>query len=262
MKAIILAAGQGSRFHGLTSNMPKCMLHFAGQPLLHHQLRVLAEAGITDITVVKGYLGDKVETESKVYWNYEYASSNMVVSLLAAEVELYGDVLVSYGDLVYDGSFLDAVLSATVSEVGVVIDLEWRKYFEARFDDPFIDAESLLLSDDQAILDIGRKMPSEDEVMGQYVGVTRLTANGCRALLDLTSELRKNRPDWRYRGKSFAELYMTDLLQLLVDGGVDVHAIPIANGWLEFDSRQDLERAEDWWRSGTLKEFVRLPERH
>ena len=44
--------------------------------------------------------------------------------------------------------------------------------------------------------------------------------------------------------RSFAQLYMTDLLQGLIDQGRAVHAVPIRGGWLEVDSTTDLALAE------------------
>ena len=58
MKAIILAAGMGSRLKPLTDSMPKCMLEIAGKPLLHHQISTLRRAGVRNIIVVGGYLAE------------------------------------------------------------------------------------------------------------------------------------------------------------------------------------------------------------
>ena len=55
MKAIILAAGRGSRMKNLTDEKPKCLAKLRGKPLLEWQLTSLREAGIEDIAIVTGY---------------------------------------------------------------------------------------------------------------------------------------------------------------------------------------------------------------
>ena len=54
MKAIILAAGKGTRLRPLTNSKPKCLVELAGKSLLEHQLDTLFECGITDIHVIGG----------------------------------------------------------------------------------------------------------------------------------------------------------------------------------------------------------------
>src|SRR4029077_9041280 len=55
VKAVILAAGQGTRLRPLTDDRPKCMVELGGVPLLHRQLAALLQAGVTDVSVVVGY---------------------------------------------------------------------------------------------------------------------------------------------------------------------------------------------------------------
>lgn len=47
MRAIILAAGQGTRLRPYTNDRPKCMVELLGKPLLHRQLEVLRAGGWT-----------------------------------------------------------------------------------------------------------------------------------------------------------------------------------------------------------------------
>ena len=55
LRAVILAAGRGSRLHPYTENRPKCLMELGGMTLMERQLRALRGAGITDIVVVTGY---------------------------------------------------------------------------------------------------------------------------------------------------------------------------------------------------------------
>ena len=59
--AVILAAGFGSRFVPLTFEMPKGLLEVYGERMIERQIKQLHEAGVTDITIVVGYLKEKFE---------------------------------------------------------------------------------------------------------------------------------------------------------------------------------------------------------
>ena len=61
MKAVILAAGNGTRLRPFTLDTPKPLLEIAGQPLIHYSIDALRLAGISDIAVVVGYMAERVE---------------------------------------------------------------------------------------------------------------------------------------------------------------------------------------------------------
>lgn len=61
MKAMILAAGCGTRLKPLTDHRPKPMMEVGGQPLIGHQLRWLAEAGVSEVIVNLHHLGEQIE---------------------------------------------------------------------------------------------------------------------------------------------------------------------------------------------------------
>jgi CTP:phosphocholine cytidylyltransferase-like protein len=72
MNAIILAAGMGSRLNPLTLDTPKPLVKVAGRPMIEYSLDFLIEAGITDITIVTGYLAHKFD-----YLMAKYAKANI-----------------------------------------------------------------------------------------------------------------------------------------------------------------------------------------
>lgn len=61
MKAMILAAGLGSRMRPLTDHTPKPMLKVAGKPLIEHQINKLVAAGIKDFVINTAYLAEQIE---------------------------------------------------------------------------------------------------------------------------------------------------------------------------------------------------------
>ena len=58
MRAILLAAGQGSRLRNSTNNLPKCLIKIGGASILEHQINALRGHHITDISLVIGTKGE------------------------------------------------------------------------------------------------------------------------------------------------------------------------------------------------------------
>ena len=86
MKAIILAAGRGTRMKALTEEKPKCLVELDGQSLLEKQLNALRQAGIEDIAIVTGYRRELLIPFNLVeFHNPRWAETNMVTSLACAE---------------------------------------------------------------------------------------------------------------------------------------------------------------------------------
>ena len=92
MKALILAAGRGSRLRELTDDRPKCLVSLAGRPLLRWQHDALCAAGAKDVLVVRGYLAERLVPEAAglpsgafaTVDNPRWAQCNMLASLLCA----------------------------------------------------------------------------------------------------------------------------------------------------------------------------------
>ena len=61
MKAIILAAGKGTRMRELTNDVPKPMLKVQGKPILEHILQGIVAAGIRDVFIVTGFRAEAIE---------------------------------------------------------------------------------------------------------------------------------------------------------------------------------------------------------
>ena len=111
MKAVILAAGKGTRLGSMTTETPKCLVEIGGRPILDYQLAGLEAAGVDDIVVVAGYLADQVIAHAagryRVLINDQYDSSNSIYSLWVAREEAAGkDFVLLNGDVVADPELL------------------------------------------------------------------------------------------------------------------------------------------------------------
>ena len=115
MRAVVLAAGEGTRLRPLTADRPKCLVELGGRSLLERQIAVLRAAGISDITVVGGYRADQLRGQTwQVVRNEDYATTNMVATLFCARDTWSSDtdLVVCYGDIVYEQRVLRTLLAS------------------------------------------------------------------------------------------------------------------------------------------------------
>lgn len=243
MKALILAAGQGSRLRPYTNDRPKGMLEINGKTILDHQIEMFYNCGISKIAVVKGYKAESVKTTYSVnyYLNKQYEITNMVQTILCAEsiFEENEEVIVSYSDILYRESVLDKLIHCDFSPA-VVVDKDWRSYYSERFGDPYLDAESLVMNERQEIESIGKPNPAPEEVQAQYIGLMKFNRETLEFIKNVTGNPTKE-IGW---GRNVHNCYVTDILQEIVWHGIAVKAVVIDGGWLEIDTLKDYELAE------------------
>lgn len=240
IKAIILAAGEGTRLRPYTLDRPKCLVEVEGVSLLDRQLAVLAAEGVQNVLMIGGYRAEMLRRPGiELRLNPRYFETNMVWTLFCAEDELEGGMLLCYGDIVYSREVLHAVLNSK-ADIAVAIDLEWESYWRARNEDPLSDAETLRLADDGQILEIGQKPESIAEIEGQYMGLMKFSAKGIEMLKKTFHDAKAA---GSLRGKTLEKAYMTDLLQGMIDAGIRLDAVPVHAGWVEVDTVEDLQSA-------------------
>ena len=257
MRAIILAAGEGTRLRPYTADRPKCLVELAGRPLLEHQLDVLASAGVGDVMIVTGYRSQRIAAYGRpTRHNPDWATTNMVASLMCAADVLDGgdDVLIAYSDIVYEAGVI-AQLCSCREPLCTTVDRQWRRLWDLRYEDPLSDAETLTLDEAGDIVEIGRKPRSYADIQAQYMGLILARAEVARLLPIVYRGLE---PAGIYDGKNKVGMYMTSFLQWLIDHGRPVRAVPVDGGWLEVDSAGDLELYERLHEQGALKELCRL----
>ena len=250
-KVLILAAGEGTRLRPLTATLPKTLVPLVGKPLLSRQMAVLHAAGLRDVHIVGGHCAEALEgCGATLLRNADFARTNMVASLYCARALFDGtdDVLVIYGDIVYESTVLKTLLD-TQGPVAVVVDRGWEKLWRLRMDAPLSDAETMRVDGDGRIRELGRKPTSLDDIEGQYIGMFKVSRAFATQFMPRYEQLSENA---KFEGKSKAQMYMTSYLQLLIDAGVEVRAADITHGWLEVDSLDDLNRYETAFADGSL----------
>lgn len=255
MKVIILAAGQGTRLRPLTDDRPKCMVEVNGRSIIERQLDTMRACGIRDedIIIICGYCSDVLksrfeDTGIRFIVNREYNSTNMVCSLMCARnlMEAEEDIIISYGDIIYGEPVFKKILEAQ-DDMSVIVDDGWYAYWSERCENPLDDAETLMFDDHDYLTEIGQKTTELAKVQSQYIGLMRFRGEGLRAMLALGAEAERRSSHgealWRTT-RNYAKMYMTDLLQGLIDEGNKLRAVHIQRGWFEIDDCDDLKVVE------------------
>lgn len=246
MKMIILAAGEGKRLRPYTNKVPKCLVEVAGRTILDWQIRVANACGIREIIVVRGYKREMVVRNGVIFFdNHRYASTNMVASLWKAESLFEDAFIVSYADIIYEKRILDSLICSK-NPINIVVDLDWKEYWERRFENILCDAESLTLDAAGRIASIGQKPKSPEQIHGQYIGLMSFIGDGVRKAREIYENLRHNcesRSTQASAKVNFENLFMTDFLQIIIDSGFPAMSVPVHRGWVEIDSHRDLEVA-------------------
>tara|TARA_Y100000310_G_scaffold345402_1_gene464522 strand:- start:30231 stop:31034 length:804 start_codon:yes stop_codon:yes gene_type:complete len=259
MKAIILAAGLGTRLGKYTEDLPKCMLNFNGESLIERQVATLRAAGVTDISIVRGFNPDKINVKDvKYYFSKDFASTNMVETLFSAELEMEDcdGLLVCYADILYEPRIVQKIMASDVN-VGVCVDSDYWEYWQARTDFPENDMESMVIEGDK-IVDLGNTDCTRTDAEQRYVGLIKFSGKGIVKLREIYHEHRQkyfNLDQPWLRSKSFKKAYMTCMIQALINSGVEVKPVTIQRGWLEFDTVEDYEKYTQWLQDGSLGRF-------
>jgi len=243
MKAIIIAAGMGSRLQHLTNDKPKCLLEYNGKSLLEIQTEALKACGIDEIVVIKGYKQEKINfPQFKYYINDNFMNNNILNSLFYAEPEMNDDLLISYSDIYYEKHVVERLLQST-EDISIVVDIDWKGYYEGRTEHPIEEAENVIFNAQNKVLEIGKIVTNKNDVHGEFIGMMKCTKKGCEILrkhFNRAKQLFEGKPF--QRAKTFEKAYLTDMLQDLVDMGVKVHCVIIEQGWMEIDTIQDYEK--------------------
>jgi choline kinase len=246
LRAVILAAGRGSRMGALGDGRPKCLVELEGQPLIARQIAALRHGGVDQIGVVRGYRADLIDFPDLTYFaNERWSETNMVMSLAAAATWLCaGPVIVSYADIFYRGSLVRGLAGAP-GQLVITYDRAWRDLWTRRFADPLTDAETFRLDGAGQLLEIGGRTTRIEDIEGQYMGLLKFTPPAWSVIEKLLSTL-----DAAIRDR----LDMTGLLRrLLAARELPIGTFGTDGQWGEIDNPEDAALYRNMVRDGDLR---------
>jgi phosphoenolpyruvate phosphomutase len=238
LRAIVLASPRGEDLRDLTNAKPKTMIEVNGNPILHKLVAHFRREGIDDIVVVRGYKKDSVHADGVQFVdNDNFSTSGEVQSLNEAYDSLNGELLISFGDILFRSYILDGLLEAK-DDIVIAVDAAWEQRGSFNGLEDFVRVSrpySLEYDDAECWLEEMEPTIDRELVQGEWIGLVRTSSRGTEVVKSAVAELSL-RPD-------AASLQLYDLFNHLVRAGESVRVVYHMGHWLDVDSLEDLARA-------------------
>ena len=238
MKAIIAAAGKGTRMLHLSKDKPKHLIEVLGKPFLYYVLKNLQTAGIEEIIIVAGYQIAEMEKFKKQYENElniriidqfqlfgeeKYGTS---VPIEAVETEIGNEEFIAiYGDNLYSPKDIKKFLNTDgFHYIGVIHNAHPEKYGVA------------VIGENNYLEKIVEK---PKEFIGNFIntGIYKFTP-------EIFDEVKKVRTSPR------GEYELTDAIQALAEQN-RVKVLKLEDYWLDFGKPEDIQKVEKFLKSAT-----------
>jgi choline kinase len=229
MKAVILAAGQGTRIRSVHGEHPKCLIEVDDKTILDNQLEALSIAGIDEVAIVVGYEKEQIIThlkrkksrKQKIYFieNPAFAITNNIYSLWLATDWLRGDsFIVLNADVIFDPEIFKSAVQP-YAPISMIVDPLWR------------DETMKVIIEGDRVTRMSKKI-TQEEFNGTYIGITVFSRSiqdrFFRALNSIIGAGRVND-------------FFNVAVQELADEGVHVgYTSTDGSAWAEIDDPLDL----------------------
>lgn len=240
MKAIILAAGMGSRLKNITKDKTKCMVEVNGESLIKRLLKQLEKYTLEEIVIVTGYKEDilknyinnlDIKIKIKFYNNNIYDKTNNIYSLALVEDELANnDILLIESDLIFEDKLLENIINSSYKNLAVVSEYEF-----------WMDGTCVRLDDENNVVDfISSQRFSFNEVENLYktVNIYKLSKefNQKYYIPFLKAYISSKGTNQYYESvfETLIKIIPNELKGLKIEG----------LKWYEIDDKQDLDIAE------------------
>jgi L-glutamine-phosphate cytidylyltransferase len=236
MKALILAAGRGTRIHSIHGNHPKCLIqsNCSKSTILDYQIESLFSAGVKNIGIVVGYEKDQIiEHVVKRYGDYRrrfcfienmsFAKTNNIYSFWLARTWLNGDSFICLNaDVVFDPRILLPALDSA-APVTMIVDPAWR------------DETMKVIVSENRVIRMSKRIP-QTKFSGTYIGITSFAAGVQKGLFARIDNLIRTGGE---------NEFFNVAVQQLADEGVHVGFTSTGDlPWAEIDDPGDLAFAK------------------
>ena len=242
MNAIILAAGMGMRLLPETKNVPKGMVKLFDKSLIEMQIDIFKKCGIDDISIVTGYLAEKINFQSINYFKNENFSTTAGNESLYCAKQKLNDTIICYADLVFDISIIKKMVDFN-GDVGIAVESDWKSRYTGRTLHPISEADNVLFDESGKIIELRKNIQKSNSNIGEFLGIMRLSSRCSSLFLKKFSELKESHVGTFHDSPSLKQSILNDMIQELIDLGINVEPIMISEKWLEIDTPQDLEFA-------------------
>jgi len=231
-KGIILAAGDGDRLGILTTSCPKVLLPINDAPLIRYPIEALAAAGISDIAIVVGYLGDKIidlvgngsnfGVRLKYIYNSDYLGGNAISVYMAREWAQGEPVILCMGDHLIERKMIRRLLDKQILSETLCIDYTPSQHHQ------LAEATKVIVDSTSCIKDIGKELVFWDAI---DTGIFLITESFFQALDELIPR----------RG---IDVEISDVIRFLISQGHSFDTCNVSgSSWTDVDTKEDLELA-------------------
>jgi len=247
MRAIIIAAGKGTRLFPLTKNTPKSLIEIGnGITMLESQLHSLKENNIKDVTIIVGYRAEQIEAKIKKYagdfnintvFNPFYETSNNLISVWMARHFMQEDFITINGDDIFKPSVIGNLLK---SESNITMVADEKNYYD--------DDDMKIVHKDGLVLQVSKKIPAE-EANGESVGIIKFTGKGRQIYIDTLDEM--------VRDEENMNAFYLKAIQQIINKGYPVNfSMCKPDDWGELDFHPDLVLIKQYLRRSNLLDTI------
>ena len=247
MNAIILAAGMGMRLLPETKNVPKGMVKLFDKSLIEMQIDIFKKCGIDDISIVTGYLAEKINFQTINYFKNENFSTTAGNESLYCAKQKLNDTIICYADLVFDISIIKKMVDFN-GDVGIAVESDWKSRYTSRTLHPISEADNVLFDESGKIIELRKNIQKSNSNIGEFLGVMRLSSKGSSLFLKRFSELKEYHVGTFHDSPSLKQSILPDMIQELIDLGINVEPVMISEKWCEVDTPQDLDFAKKFFK--------------
>ncbi len=239
-KAVILAAGVGSRIRPLTDDCPKSLLMVAGKPILEHMIRNCQNCGISQFVIVLGYLEQRIrkfvgetfpELDVIFVVNDRYAETNTGYSLMLAEQAIGEASFIKFdADVVFDPDILKRLIGSNFQNA-LCIDRGIQ-----------LDAEEVkVIVDDQLRVLQASKTVDPKTAFGESIGIEKICSATAKLLFaELTLMMAQS---------GHLQDYYEAAYECLMARGTEFQALDITGlKWTEIDTHDDYAAANELFK--------------
>ena len=225
MRAIIVAAGKGTRIPEVTNHVPKCLIKLGDKTLIEREMDMLYEVGIKDITVVIGHLAHMIEEllSNKVdyVFNPFYSITNSLVSLWFAKERMKDGFVYLHSDIIFEASVIEKIL-LDQNEICLAVQ---RK---------MTDEEDMKVRvERERIVEINKAIPL-DKAYGEFIGIAKFEGEGVNKLQKALDKIIRTED---------LNAYFESAVQYLIENREAAYFIDSADSfYAEIDYLEDLEK--------------------
>lgn len=236
---VILGATQGKGFGKMTENRPKTMIPISGKPILAKLVATFNDCGLKQIATVRGYKKEAVNLPNIKYFdNDQFESTEEAASLYAAKSFINGNLVFSFGDILFEKFVLLNLLDSQ-DDFTIVVDSSWSKHPEkhSRTTDLVIaDREHTreYREDNIYVQSIGNEI-DKAKAHGEWIGLAMFSARGAGILCATLDELSA--------AGRLSKMPMVSVFSELIQKGHKIKVEYIHGHWLDIDNLDDVSDA-------------------